>query len=73
MTLYEELNQTFGPYTHFYIVTGHQLLEAQNLAARLSGEEMHIIEYRGSVVACAKHSLGSETGFLLPVEGTPTE
>jgi hypothetical protein len=70
--MFNELNSAFPNHTHFYEVTGLQLGEAMDRAARLSGADSHVLNYQGKIIFAVQHSL-DVTGidWLTEVPGSP--
>lgn len=72
--MFQELNDAFPQYTHFYTVSGMTMSEALDKCARLTGDNGHVFQYNGSTIFAAKHDVESvDIPWLDPVPGTPID
>ena len=70
--MFNELDAIFPNHKRFYEVVGLSLAEAMERAARLTGDDSHVLNYQGKIIFAVQHSL-DVTGidWLTEVPGTP--
>lgn len=70
--MFNELDAVFPGHTNYYEVAGLGLSEAMDRAARLSGEDAHVLNYQGKIIFAVKHAIDiTGIDWLIDVPGAP--